>query len=155
VDVLINWQNQAEPALPHGGSASGRTYSAGTSNILVVDDEPLIQRLIVRVLSIEGHSVDSTGDGATAWSMLQNKNYDCIIMDWKMPGLTGRELYQLIENCDLKLANRCVFISGHAANPELDEFISPSQNPVLVKPFSIAQIRAVVGTLLKAGAARR
>lgn len=147
---MLNCHNQAEPAPPHGSSASGRTC-----NILVVDDELMIQRLIVRVLSIEGHSVDSTGDGETAWSMLQNKRYDCIIMDWKMPGLTGSELYQLIENCDLKLANRCVFISGHAANPEIDEFISFNQNPILVKPFSIDRLRSVVDTLLKADAVRR
>jgi DNA-binding response OmpR family regulator len=115
----------------------------------------MIQRLIARVLSIEGQSVDSTGDGETAWSMLQKQHYDCIIMDWKMPGLTGRQLYQLIKDCGLQITNRCVFISGHAANPEVDEFISLNNNPILIKPFSIETLRAVVGTLLNTGPTRR
>jgi CheY-like chemotaxis protein len=99
--------------------------------------------------------VDSAGDGETAWFMFQKKHYDCIIMDWKMPGLSGRELYQLIKDRDHGIADRCVFISGHAANPEVDEFIAHSRNPILIKPFSIEKLRTLVDTLLNADPVRQ
>ena len=151
---MLNWQDQAQVALQEYGPDSGRTKPASANQILVVDDEPMIQRLIGRVLSTEGHSVDSAGDGETAWRMLQGKHYDCIIMDWKMPGLTGRELYQLIEDSDHDMANKCLFISGHAANSEVEGFITHNRNQFLLKPFPIEQLKTVVGTLLEANQAR-
>jgi len=152
---MQNCQNQAEVASLECGPDSGRTKSANTKQILVVDDEPMIQRLIGRVLSTEGHSVELAGDGETAWLMLQEKHYDCIIMDWKMPGLTGRELYQMIKDCDHEMANRCLFISGHAANPEGEDFVFHNRNPILLKPFPIEKLKTVVDTLLEVAQARQ
>jgi two-component system sensor histidine kinase EvgS len=151
---MLNCQDQSEVESPEGVPDSGRSEFANTKQILVVDDEPMIQRLIDRVLSTLGHNVELAGDGETAWLMLQRKNYDCIIMDWKMPGLTGRELYQLIEDQDREMANRCLFISGHAANSEVEEFVSNNGNIILLKPFPIEELKTVVGTLLEITADR-
>ena len=66
------------------------------ANILVVDDDPAVVRLLSRMLEQEGHRVRSATDGNTA---LQHVLQDCpevLITDWRMPGIDGLELCRRI-----------------------------------------------------------
>ena len=58
--------------------------------ILVVDDEPLILDLLVRTKNIENCEIVLARDGEEAWEKLQTAQYDCIILDIKMPWLWRR-----------------------------------------------------------------
>lgn len=139
---MIDRRNQSEVKVVERPVDAGHSPATGAKRILVVDDEPMIRRLIDRVLStIEGHSVGLAGDGQTAWLMLQEKRYDCVIMDWNMPGMSGKQLYELIEGSYSEMASRCLFISGHATTAEVKSFASVNGNPILQKPFSIDQLR--------------
>ena len=109
--------------------------------ILVVDDEPNIRNLLVEGLSTEHYTVDQTADGQEAWHKLQRKSYDCVLMDLKMPGMSGQQLYELITESHMDLARKVVFITGDTVSPETSAFIEATGNPALNKPFSIEELR--------------
>ena len=112
--------------------------------ILVVDDEPAMGDLLTQVLSDDGHKVDMALSGQDAWDLVQRAQYDCIIADLKMPGMTGQQLYELIRDTDPALAHKIIFITGDTARLGLREFLESSGNPLLGKPFRLADLRRQV-----------
>ena len=82
--------------------------------------------------------------GQDAWDLVQRAQYDCIIADLKMPGMTGQQLYELIRDTDPALAHKIIFITGDTARLGLREFLESSGNPLLGKPFRLADLRRQV-----------
>ena len=80
--------------------------------------------------------------------MLQEKPYDCIMIDLKMPKMNGQELYRLIEESYKYLADRVIFISGDTVNSKANEFVSSTGNLVMNKPFQMAELRTNIGQLI-------
>ena len=80
-----------------------------TRHILVVDDEPHIRNLLRRSLELERYTVDLANDGEEAWRKLRTLRYDCILLDLKMPRMSGRELYQLIHRADEAASRKVIF----------------------------------------------
>jgi len=63
--------------------------------ILVVDDFSVMRRIIKNLLVELGFSdISEADDGKTALPMLQQGNFDLVISDWNMPGMTGMQLLQ-------------------------------------------------------------
>ena len=79
----------AEP--PSDSGAAGRPDEPAISplRLLVVDDEPDLRNIIVRLLERRNHKVDAAGDGDEAWDRLQDQSYDCIMLDLRMAGTGG------------------------------------------------------------------
>ena len=63
-------------------------------HILVVDDEPGIRELLTDFLSADGHDVEVAADVQQAWTMMQDQEFDLLLVDLRMPGAGGRELYE-------------------------------------------------------------
>ena len=57
--------------------------------ILIVDDEPIVLRSCQRILRGEDYEIDVCGDGLTALGMINENDYDVLILDIKMPQLDG------------------------------------------------------------------
>ena len=66
------------------------------SNILVIDDDPALLRLLSHLLELQGHSVRTASDGNTALQLAIQNCPDVIITDWVMPGINGLELCRRI-----------------------------------------------------------
>lgn len=74
---------------------------AATGRILVVDDDPQVNRTISRILSVKGYLVDTSKSRVDAFEMLQHVKYDLVILDIMMPGITAKSLIEKIkENAD-------------------------------------------------------
>ena len=58
-------------------------------NILIVDDEEMIRKLISKYAAFEGHSFDEAGNGMEAVEKCRQNSYDIVIMDIMMPELDG------------------------------------------------------------------
>ena len=69
-----------------------RKRRAPELRVLVVDDEPLIRRTIVELLTRDGHSADSASNGIEGLDKLRAGAFDVVITDRTMPHMTGDEL---------------------------------------------------------------
>ena len=119
-----------------------------TRQLLVVDDEPLIRNLLAKFLETRNFAVDQAPDGEEAWRKVQAMTYDCILLDLKMPGMGGRELYQLLEALDKEAADKVIFITGDTANADTKQFLESTGNPVMMKPFELEELHYKVRELV-------
>ncbi|PKB72022.1 MAG: hypothetical protein BZY87_02465 [SAR202 cluster bacterium Io17-Chloro-G6] len=116
------------------------TASAASLHVLVVDDEPDLRFIFAKLVERQGHSADQAGDGEEAWRKVQDNNYDCILLDLRMAGSDGQEVFQRISSSDPDLADNIIFITGDLANSKTRSFLNPLPNLVLEKPISIEQL---------------
>ncbi len=66
--------------------------------ILVVEDNPLNQELILEILRSQGFTVDTADDGEKAIKIIENNKYDLILMDIALPGIDGVETTKRIKS---------------------------------------------------------
>ena len=122
--------------------------------ILVIDDEVTLLRAIQRILEDEGHSVVSRENAAAGLALLDaGEDFDLIISDLMMPGMTGVEFYEVLKSRHAAMTPKVLFITGGAVTPQAAAFLDSIDNPRLEKPFKVAQLCAVVRTAIDTGSA--
>ena len=131
----------AQPALPPRTAVRAK-------RVFIIDDEPGIVELLQRVVTAEGHQVDSTTSSTEALSRLQQQDYDLVFCDIKMPHLDGQELYQEIKQRNGRLAQKMIFVTGDVINPQTREFLSHSGSRFLEKPFITEEVVRLVRSVL-------
>ncbi|MDA1129163.1 MAG: PAS domain S-box protein [Chloroflexi bacterium] len=127
---------------PHPSTAAADARTA--RHILVVDDEQDLRAILVKQFEIRRYNVDQAGDGEEAWRKLQTLEYDCILLDLRMPGMSGQELYLRIKAEFPRSVGQIIFITGDIVNPATKEFLSEVGNPVLSKPFDFRELEQLV-----------
>jgi PAS domain S-box-containing protein len=138
----------ATPSSPLGvatGPAPFTSERALGSDILVIDDEPLVGRAIVRMLS-PPHRVVAVGSAAEGLAALAGGHFDTILCDLMMPEMTGMALHEKLLAEAPSQAARMVFLSGGAFTEEAAAFLDRVPNTRLEKPFSPGQLRAAVAS---------
>lgn len=120
---------------------------ASDVNILVVDDEEVMRDFLQDVL--ESFDVELACDGEEAISKLDEKKYDLIITDMKMPGKSGEDVVRFAKERypDAKI----IIISGYSTLSSVSNALKCGVNAFLAKPFTIKQIRTEVAKSLSAG----
>jgi signal transduction histidine kinase/CheY-like chemotaxis protein len=125
-----------------------RVSSGAKRRILVVEDELQIRLLLQDILKAIGHQVEVAGNGRIALGMIDNKNYDLIITDVKMPELSGAEFYAAIKRKGAALERKVIFVTGDLMNPETLQFVESTGRPWLGKPFDIDAITKTISECL-------
>lgn len=115
-----------------------------TGRILVVDDEPAVCDVLGRALSEEGYVTDSALTAKTALQKIAGNNYELYIIDLKMPGTSGKRLYQIMKQRYPSSAEKVVFITGDAITRATQNFLASAGKPYLAKPFESKQIIELV-----------
>jgi PAS domain S-box-containing protein len=121
------------------------------AKILVVDDEQVIRNLVERVLTDEGYEIDTVDNADDALKTIEGKRYNLILLDIKMPGIDGVELYRRIERIAKSLAQRVVFITGDIMAVDTEKFLSETKVAHIDKPFNAEQLRREVKRALSGG----
>jgi CheY-like chemotaxis protein/glycine cleavage system H lipoate-binding protein len=67
------------------------------ANVLVVDDEEIVCNSCRKILSQEGHNVQTALNGREALRKVEEDNYDVLIADWKMPEIDGMEVMRIVK----------------------------------------------------------
>ena len=114
---------------------------AATGHLLVVDDEPLIRDLLSKYLQMKQFVVDLAEEGGEAWQRIQASSYDCILLDLKMPGISGEQLYQQLVDSDKGVADKVIFMTGDTVSSDTRDFIESTGNPVMTKPFDFENLQ--------------
>jgi CheY-like chemotaxis protein len=110
--------------------------------ILVVDDEPLVGRLVERTLA-PAHRVTVVVAARDALDRLvAGERFDLVLCDLMMPEMTGMDLHREVRAFDAAQAERMVFLTGGAYTRRAQEFLD--QRPYLEKPFDLSALEALV-----------
>jgi len=129
----------AKEAAP--SSVPGKSALRGR-RILVVDDEEPIRRVLHLMLKdMCGGSVKTCGSGTEALQLLQRDHFDAIVLDLRMPGLSGQELY---ERLPARLKKTVVFLTGDALWAMTNGFLNSTGQPALFKPVTHASLVAAL-----------
>ena len=107
-------------------------------HILVVDDESVIREGLSRILEAGGFAVETAKNGHAAIELLQQKEFDLIITDLKMPGMNGFEVLSAVKVLQPEAA--VIMITGFATVETAVEAMKSGAADYLVKPFSPEQI---------------
>ena len=114
--------------------------------ILVVDDQESVGRAIERLL--RGYEVLALVDPRQALARITGGDrFAVILCDLMMPEMTGAVLHERVRLVDADQASRMVFITGGATTTETRAFVGCVGQPVLLKPFDVKELRAVVARL--------
>ena len=112
--------------------------------ILAIDDNPSITRSMPFIFTSPRYEVTSSSDGDDAFTKLEaNPNgYDVIIVDQKMPHLSGVEVVRGIRERGIQ--GRVIVLSAHLSPPVRGEYEQMNVSAMIEKPFDVKELRAVV-----------
>jgi signal transduction histidine kinase/DNA-binding response OmpR family regulator len=116
--------------------------------ILVVDDEKAIRDLVSAILITNGHTIETTGDAGEVLSKLDNNRFDAILIDIRMPGMSGMELYTAIIEKHPEMKGKIIFITGDTSDANTRDFLEQNQLPYITKPFDKETLIKQVNNLL-------
>lgn len=128
-------------------AAEAAAHPAEGRRLLLVDDEPGIRRSVGRFLQRYGYRVNAVPTGRAAVTALRAGEYDAVISDLRMPGLSGEELFGMMRREFPEMASRIVFTSGDMMRPETQEFLRGSGCPSLQKPYELSDLVRVLNQL--------
>ncbi|HXM37606.1 MAG TPA: PAS domain S-box protein [Gemmatimonadales bacterium] len=106
--------------------------------ILVVDDEASVRVALQRYLASRGHEVETTASGQDALARLRATTYDAVIVDMRMPDLSGEQLFERLRGDDPAHAERVIFTTGDLVSEQMRRFLDGSGRPCVPKPFEFA-----------------
>lgn len=112
--------------------------------ILVADDEPMVQFLLVRFLEEEGHTVDEAADGIEALEQLNRRTYDLLITDVHMPRMSGIDLVRAVR----RQGNRIpILVMDSYPDLFMESEVGAEAFAMLAKPFDLSEVRRVLQML--------
>lgn len=116
-------------------------------SIIVVDDEQIILKSCKKILSSEGYEVDTFASASEALAVFNNKQYDLIITDLKMPGIDGIEFMRQVRktNPDINI----IVITGYPSQESIKEALSLRIIDYLPKPFTPSILSDVVAKAME------
>ena len=109
--------------------------------ILVVDDDPSVLRIVAAMLGRWNYDVILAGDGLEAWEILQRRDLRFVISDWMMPGLTGPELCQRVRAAKFANYVYLILLTGREDKSSLIEGMNAGADDFLVKPVYLEELR--------------
>jgi DNA-binding NtrC family response regulator len=116
------------------------SQSGGT--ILVIDDEWSIRDILSNILTAEGFAVDTADDGDTGIAKLQEKSYDLVITDLKMPRVQGIEVLRHINKMNAHTLG--IVATGYGSIESAVEALRLGAFDYITKPFHIDEIKILV-----------
>jgi CheY-like chemotaxis protein len=118
------------------------------AKILVAEDERDIRDLVAFTLRFAGYEVFTAANGEEAVELAPNVNPDLILMDVRMPRMTGYEACRIMKlNPDLKDIP-IVFLSAKGQETEIQQGLDAGAEEYLLKPFAPDQLTSHVKTIL-------
>ncbi len=132
------------PANDHPNNGTPRQPPA---HILVIDDEPDLRTLYELTLLREGYRVEAAGDLAQARQLLQERPFDAVITDMRLPDGLGLELLRDMVN--QQRSERCVVITAHGSAENAVEALKAGAFDYLTKPVDLKQFRSVVASAIQ------
>ena len=119
-----------------------------SGTLLVIDDEPSLSKALAPLLRRDGYTVDTAADGQRALALLQERRYDAIVCDLRMPELDGPTFYAILTQQYPSLCQRVLFLTGDTLSRDSSAFLAHSGQPWMAKPCTAAALRRAIAQVL-------
>ncbi len=142
----------ASPPTPW--TAEACAHESRRLRILVCEDNPVNQKLIVRVLEAKGHRVEVAADGKAGVDLVAAQPFDLVFMDVQMPRMDGLEATSLIRSMESARAERrhvpILAMTAHAMKGDRERCLSAGMDGYVNKPARSREIYAAIESVLGA-----
>lgn len=115
--------------------------------LLVVEDEEVLADAIVDLLRSESYAVDLAKDGLVASELMDINTYDCVLLDWTLPGRSGVELLEAWRAAGNETP--VLMLTARASIEDRVSGLDTGADDYLTKPFSLAELLARVRSLIR------
>lgn len=120
--------------------------TAKAPRILIVDDEPDTCENLSDILTDLGYVVDTANDGLSALELVKRQHYDIALLDLRMPGMDGLELYRRIR--EISAGTVAIVVTAYATSDTAKSVLSAGAWKIMSKPVNIGGLLALVATAL-------
>ena len=121
--------------------------------ILIVEDEKKVADIIERGLKAERFAVDVCHDGQSGWEAANIYNYDLIILDLMLPGLTGTQVLEKIRSQNQQVP--ILILTARDGMADKIKNFESGADDYLTKPFAFAELQLRIKALLRRGPVNR
>lgn len=123
------------------------------TRILVAEDDQDIRDLVVLTLEFNGFEVESAEDGAVAVEKAQNSTFDMILLDVRMPRMTGYDACRRLKEIESTRDIPIIFLSAKGQEAEIQTGMEVGAADYILKPFApdalVRTIRRVLSNVSK------
>jgi len=130
---------------PQGENPETLDYGLQRKLVLVVDDDPDLRDYVREVLELADYRVKTAANGALALTALAHEAPDVVLLDMRMPGLSGEEILDLLG----KLTGHPPIVVMTAADAARDKALAHRNPYYLAKPFDATLLLATIETALE------
>ncbi len=141
--------------MPTIESVRPTTYNDSVGNILVVDDRQDIINVIELALEEQPIQVYSANSGQQALLEMENRAYDLLLLDAKMPGLSGFEICRIIKNHEQWRTTKIIMISASTLSDDKLRAFEAGADDYVTKPFRVQELKARIQVMLNLRQAER
>jgi two-component system phosphate regulon response regulator PhoB len=126
-----------------------------SARILIVEDEEALTLLLRYNLEAEGYEVEAVGRGDEADARLREQKPDLVILDWMLPGLSGIEICRRLRARAETRTLPIIMLTARGEESERIRGLGTGADDYIVKPFSVPELVARVGALLRRASPER
>src|SRR5438034_5374164 len=112
--------------------------------VLVVDDEASVRVALQRYLSSRGHEVETTASGREALARMREDAFDAVIIEKRLPDVSGEQLCCELKARDPSYAERVIFTTGQLVDDSVRTFLASTGRPCVPKPFEFSAFDQVL-----------
>lgn len=118
--------------------------------ILIVDDFSTMRRIIKNLLRDLGFTnTQEADDGVTALPMLRNGDFDFLVTDWNMPGMTGIDLLKQVRSDPKLVSLPVLMVTAEAKRDQIIEAAQAGVNGYVVKPFTAQVLKEKIDKIFE------
>lgn len=119
---------------------------SGSKQILVVEDDDALRKLLLLTLKLDGYQVCTANDGREALTVFSQNNVDCVLLDVNMPFVDGLEVCtQLRKQTDVPI----IMITANSRTDDVITGIELGADHYMTKPFVLQELRARIRAILR------
>ena len=135
-------------------SQNGQATPRKRASILIVEDNVPLATCLEMLLEAHSYEVSRTADGFGGLESIKLMDFDVILCDLMMPGLTGDRLHSEVRRIKPHLCDRFIFMSGDPDKGKWAKSLASTDRPIFEKPFALTELLKVIEEVVQANPGR-